>query len=1311
MTESNTEISSIPILDGTNYGEWSARITILLRSKDLLQFCENIVASDASTMVMNKWNKSSFEAVRIITSHVSNRVFIDVVKQNSANAHLLWTELQEKPLIGDVKLMMAMETVNIVIPSKLLSFTLLGKLSGDSKIHQYVETLSLNEELIELPDLILSKLQDFHNNSTMQEVTSTSSASALLSESTHPYKILYYCTNGKHNPMCTSHTKQECFVENPHLRPPRRNNKRRAQNNQNVLAHLSTAQALVTSDCPSTFSFDLIIDCGATHHMFNSKESFSTLGATPSFNVCTGDTTSSLSAKGIGTVTIACGEKVFTLSNCLYVPNLNCNLISLLGLGHKKISIHRDKDDFTLCSEDEILFKGKIESNLMKVNYSTPKTPITQSSNLWHLQLGHPGVQVIRSMGLPEMTSKCLTCDKNKMHLLPFKDQFEQVSLPLDCFHIDLVGPISSSSISGFRYFLTIVDQATSFKTIRLLKQKSDAFHQFVLVKKAMENFHDRTLKRLVSDRGGEFLNHQFQRLSEECGFEHLMSPAETPQHNGVAERANCTILEKAHCLLNGSNLPSTYWAEAVNTATLLSNLTPTPSRVNRSPYSLWKGSPPRIKKLRVFGCRAIIAIPKQHRKSKFSPSGAEGILLGYTNENTAYRILRLWDQKVIISRHVIFDESTFPSLKDRSSSFDSALLIPEYQEAVTEVVDEARSVDMGQVDEILPIEPILDEPSIMVDEIQDSSETAASDRNCPACSSRIKVIGPCHPTLISSDVNSHNILPYSRRPKALLSIHDETPRTFKQAINSANKDVWNEAIKKELASMNRLSVWDVIDLKSDYKLVGTTWVFRTKRNHLNEVVDYKARLCAQGFTQTPGLDFGKPYAPTGRLNSLRTLIAFAASTNLSFHQVDIKSAFLNAPLSETVYLSIPQGLDLDRRKNCLRLNKAIYGLKQAPLAWYERLKDWLKKVGFVACLLDPCVFYRQGSVPLWLYVHVDDIAIFGKDVESFKKEISEEFDIKDVGPADLMLGVKINHSKDFISLDQQHFTKSLLDLYGMSMCKTVSTPLPPHSHLGPPDIEEVIKFKQLNVNYRSAIGSINYLSTATRPNLSHAVSTLSQFLVNLGIQHWNAFLHVLKYLNGTQEIGLVYTRNCSRGIRAYSDADWGNFPETRRSVTGFLVTFNDSLVIWKTRKQPTVSISTAEAEYKALCDLKSELVWFRQWCDECSLYQNSSPIPVHEDNQSCINTVEGHSNVNHKRMKHVDIKLHFIKEFAEKSVIQLIYTPTNLMLADFLTKSVSRPTLSCSLDSLGVLRLGVKGGVENHNQDQSCNQLNRSAI
>ncbi|MBW0461590.1 hypothetical protein O181_001305 [Austropuccinia psidii MF-1] len=186
---------------------------------------------------------------------------------------------------------------------------------------------------------------------------------------------------------------------------------------------------------------------------------------------------------------------------------------------------------------------------------------------------------------------------------------------------------------------------------------------------------------------------------------------------------------------------------------------------------------------------------------------------------------------------------------------------------------------------------------------------------------------------------------------------------------------------------MKNLNVWNVIDLKEDYKLVGTTWVFKIKKNHLNETIEYKARLCAPGFTQTNSIDYNKTYAPTGCLNSLRTAIAHAAN-KLEFYQIDIKSVFLNAPLIEDVYLAIPQGINLDPRKQCLKLNKAIYGLKQAPLAWYQRLKEYLTKIGFSLCVLDPCVFYKLEPNPTWLYIHVDNIAIFGKEVENFKDDI-----------------------------------------------------------------------------------------------------------------------------------------------------------------------------------------------------------------------------------------------------------------------------------------------------------------------------------
>ncbi|MBW0523999.1 hypothetical protein O181_063714 [Austropuccinia psidii MF-1] len=183
---------------------------------------------------------------------------------------------------------------------------------------------------------------------------------------------------------------------------------------------------------------------------------------------------------------------------------------------------------------------------------------------------------------------------------------------------------------------------------------------------------------------------------------------------------------------------------------------------------------------------------------------------------------------------------------------------------------------------------------------------------------SRIKVIGPCHPTLITSIIDQLNVLPYSRRGNGLFSASIEIPSTYKNALKSKDKDLWKQAINKELSNMNQLKVWDFVDLKEDYKLVGTTWIFRIKTNNRNEAVEYKARLCPQGFSQTQRSNYDKTLAPTGRLNSFCSLIAFACKNNSCFHQINIKSAFLNASLPEVVYLAIPQGINTDQRQKCL---------------------------------------------------------------------------------------------------------------------------------------------------------------------------------------------------------------------------------------------------------------------------------------------------------------------------------------------------------------------------------------------------------
>ncbi|MBW0515080.1 hypothetical protein O181_054795 [Austropuccinia psidii MF-1] len=262
------------------------------------------------------------------------------------------------------------------------------------------------------------------------------------------------------------------------------------------------------------------------------------------------------------------------------------------------------------------------------------------------------------------------------------------------------------------------------------------------------------------------------------------------------------------------------------------------------------------------------------------------------------------------------------------------------------------------------------------------------------------------------------------------------------------------------------------------------------------------------------------------------------------------------------------------------------------------------------------------------------------------------------LGLANLMLGIKITHEENSITLSQCHYIDSLLDLYGMTNCKSVATALIPNTHLEEPLDQERESFLALNVNYQSTIESLD-------------------------IQHWQAFLHLLKYLKGTSTIGLTYCRDNQEPPTAYSDADWGNSRVSRCSVTGYLITIHNNLVTWKTRKQPTVSLSLVEAGYKALTDLACELMWFRHLCKEISINTEDKPIVVNEDNQGCINTANGDFNTNSGQMKHVDIQIHFIREVISSSIIRLSYTPTTSMLEDFLTKAVCRPELQKKMNCL----------------------------
>ncbi|MBW0538052.1 hypothetical protein O181_077767 [Austropuccinia psidii MF-1] len=456
------------------------------------------------------------------------------------------------------------------------------------------------------------------------------------------------------------------------------------------------------------------------------------------FVVATGDPSSTLHGEGIGLVNLRINGSMIKLKGCLYVPQISKNLISLLQIFDKDVTICKlPANLFEIICQD-IRITRRIADRLMVIDCNPPQSNLT-TSYLWNQRLGHPSNQALKTLGLPLLNYSCHICMSGKSTLLPFSGQFDKVNQLLECVHLDLVGPITPPLVAGHKYFLTIFDQFSSFKTVKFLKRKENCYDEFVNWKKFAVNLHEKKLKDLY--------------LIKEASLK--------------IKRANQTILEKAKCLMIGSSLPKQYWAEAINTAIFLSNHIPTLSRDNLSPFSLWSNKSSRIKRLETFGCKAVIIIPKHLRSWKFSPSGEDGILLGYQNENSAYQILRIRDRTIVITRHALFAENHFPSIDSNSDSHSN------------------RWIDLcEEKDECIDPEEILTDQGLS--EITESKECVqeqdeeliqnATPSNTPV---RLKVVGPQHPTIINGDISHSNILPYSRRPKNFITVKDADPISY----------------------------------------------------------------------------------------------------------------------------------------------------------------------------------------------------------------------------------------------------------------------------------------------------------------------------------------------------------------------------------------------------------------------------------------------------------------------------------------------------------------------------------------------------
>ncbi|GJR49345.1 putative ribonuclease H-like domain-containing protein [Tanacetum coccineum] len=511
--------------------------------------------------------------------------------------------------------------------------------------------------------------------------------------------------------------------------------------------------------------------------------------------------------------------------------------------------------------------------------------------------------------------------------------------------------------------------------------------------------------------------------------------------------------------------------------------------------------------------------------------------------------------------------------------------------------------------------------------------------------------------------------------------LSQEEPKKISEALQD---DSWVQAMQEELLQFKLQQVWVLVDLPHGMKVIGTKWVYRNKRDERGVVVRNKARLVAQGYTQEEGIDYDEVFAPVARIEAIRLFLAFASFMGFIVYQMDVKSAFLYGTIDEEVYVSQPPGfVDPDHPKKVYKVVKALYGLHQAPRAWYATLSTFLEKHGYKRGTIDKTLFIKRDKKDIMLVqVYVDDI-IFGSTKKSwcdeFEALMKSRFQMSSMGELTFFLGLQVKQNKAGIFISQDKYVAEILKKFDLVNVKTAITPM--ETKVALTKDEEAV---DVDVHlYRSMIGSLMYL-TASRPDIMYAVCVCSRFQVTPKTSHLNAVKRIFKYLKGKPHLGLWYPRESPFDLEAFSDSDYGGSNLDRKSTTGGCQFLGQRLISWQCKKQTIVATSTTEAEYVAAANCCGQVLWVQnQLLDYGFNFMNTK---IHIDNESTICIVK--NPVYHSKTKHIEIRHHFIRDCYEKKLISVEKIHTDLNVADLLTKPFDGPRFNYLVETRSSSRL-----------------------
>jgi Reverse transcriptase (RNA-dependent DNA polymerase) len=728
-----------------------------------------------------------------------------------------------------------------------------------------------------------------------------------------------------------------------------------------------------------------------------------------------------------------------------------------------------------------------------------------------------------------------------------------------------------------------------------------------------------------------------------------------TPQQNGKAERLNRTIVEKALSNLAESNLPTSLWGEAFRSANYIRNRSPVKGKA-ATPWELFFKQKPDVSNLRVWGSKAYVHIPAEHRR-KLDFKSEVGYMVGYAANSKGWRVWMGGDT-VTVSRDVYFDERP-----TSAAPVVSIMANPDFQ-GLTKT-------------SLAPPDPAGDTDSDYAPSEHHSEDGAGPDG------------GQAEPAPDQPERRTSMRANKGQPPKPYWMVTTASvtgaggagePTTYKQALASEDAPLWRGAMDEEIQSLLVNNTWELSNAPPGVKPLGLKWVYKIKRDTSGNIERYKARIVAKGYEQQWGIDYDEVFAPVSKYATLRTLLAKAAAEDLELDVIDIKTAFLQGNLEEDIWVEQPPGYELGEPGMSLKLNKSLYGLKQAPRCWHQRLHQELLTMDFKVSEADPGLYISSDpKVTAFILVYVDDLALAvkGQDAKSkIKASLLKVFDGRDLGPINSYLGISVQRDRaaKSITISHKRMVNDLVSKYGLEDSNPRRLPLSASSLVG--TSEEPLDLKLFP--YRQLVGSLMHLAVTVRPDISFAVGALARYMAEPTTTHWLAAKGVLRYLAGTPSLGITFggSGGIPLELQGYCDADYAGDTDTRKSTTGYVFLLNSGAVSWQSKRQPTVAASTTEAEYMAAASAIKEGLWLRKLLSDLQL--GSGTISIFADNQSAIKLLR--NPIITGRAKHIDVLHHFARERVLRKEVKVTYISTDAMLADMFTKvlSIAKHQLCC---------------------------------